>query len=344
MTHDNLKVIFDLILCQNHMMEGTNMTSKQGGRLGWADLPRKEQVLLLELENGPTRMRTEWAVPLTVYYGFLFLVGVPGNLLTCLIICTNTYMITPSNFFLVSLAITDLLSIICVMPMEILLIWRAYPWPFGDPGCKLVTVASELVTHVSIFTMIVFTFERYIAICHPLRSALRSGKRRSVYIIISTWILGLVPSLAWTFFTRVEYMEFGKDKEIPESAICVLAPHQVNSTMTYFTAFSSFGLYVIPVVVLPFVYSRIAAALKSSEALRITQPLNPYNNSIGGRDFLLLDLLDAISPAEDRLCHRHKVPNPLLINRKVSRKCPHDGRMFRSPELRHQPILVQPSL
>ena len=46
------------------------------------------------------------------------------------------------------------------MPMEILLIWRAYPWPFGAVGCKLVTVASELVTHVSIFTMIVFTFER----------------------------------------------------------------------------------------------------------------------------------------------------------------------------------------
>ena len=46
------------------------------------------------------------------------------------------------------------------MPMEILLIWRTYPWPFGAVGCKLVTVASELVTHVSIFTMIVFTFER----------------------------------------------------------------------------------------------------------------------------------------------------------------------------------------
>ena len=58
-------------------------------------------------------MKTESAVPLTIYYTFLFMVGVPGNLLTCLIICTNSYMLTPSNFFLVSLALTDLLSILC---------------------------------------------------------------------------------------------------------------------------------------------------------------------------------------------------------------------------------------
>ena len=51
--------------------------------------------------------------------------------------------------------------VFAVMPVEAMLLWRAYPWPFGDLGCKLVTVASELVTHVSIFTMIVFTFERY---------------------------------------------------------------------------------------------------------------------------------------------------------------------------------------
>ena len=84
-----------------------------GVLLRWADLSDLDRKVLLEVDQGPQRMATKGsAVFLTIYYCFLFTVGVPGNLLTCLIICTNSYMRTPSNFFLVSLALTDLLSII----------------------------------------------------------------------------------------------------------------------------------------------------------------------------------------------------------------------------------------
>ena len=38
-------------------------------------------------------------------------IGIPGNLLTCFIITTNSYMRTPPNFFLLNLAITDLLTL-----------------------------------------------------------------------------------------------------------------------------------------------------------------------------------------------------------------------------------------
>ena len=52
--------------------------------------------------------------------------------------------------------------LLSVMPIEIFLIWHQYPWPFGNIGCGFITLASELVTHVSIITMIAFTIERYI--------------------------------------------------------------------------------------------------------------------------------------------------------------------------------------
>ena len=44
--------------------------------------------------------------------------------------------------------------------MEVTLFWRNYPIPFGDVGCNLAIVISELVTYVSILTMIGFTIER----------------------------------------------------------------------------------------------------------------------------------------------------------------------------------------
>ena len=44
--------------------------------------------------------------------------------------------------------------------MEVTLFWRNYPIPLGDVGCNLAIVISELVTYVSILTMIGFTIER----------------------------------------------------------------------------------------------------------------------------------------------------------------------------------------
>ena len=50
--------------------------------------------------------------------------------------------------------------IILVIPLELTMIWKSYPWPFGDFGCDLATVISELASHVLIVTMIAFSIER----------------------------------------------------------------------------------------------------------------------------------------------------------------------------------------
>ena len=44
--------------------------------------------------------------------------------------------------------------------MEIVLFWKNYPIPLGKLGCDIATVVSELMTYVSILTLIVFTIER----------------------------------------------------------------------------------------------------------------------------------------------------------------------------------------
>ena len=49
---------------------------------------------------------------------------------------------------------------ISVIPMEITLFWSNYPIPFGEVGCDMAIVTSELVTYVSILTMVAFTLER----------------------------------------------------------------------------------------------------------------------------------------------------------------------------------------
>ena len=52
------------------------------------------------------------------------------------------------------------LYIISVLPIEMLLSWHSYPWLFGEIGCKIAVMFSELVTIVSVATLSAFTVER----------------------------------------------------------------------------------------------------------------------------------------------------------------------------------------
>ena len=49
---------------------------------------------------------------LAVIYVIIFLTGVAGNVSTCLVICRNAYLHTATNFYLLSLAVSDLLTLV----------------------------------------------------------------------------------------------------------------------------------------------------------------------------------------------------------------------------------------
>ena len=54
-------------------------------------------------------------------------------------------------------------SPISVVPLEAVMIYKMYSWPLGDFGCGIATLLSELVTYVSIVTMIMFSAERCVS-------------------------------------------------------------------------------------------------------------------------------------------------------------------------------------
>ena len=76
------------------------------------------------------------------------------------------------------------------LPMEATMMWITYPWPFGKIGCQFMVIFSEAAAYVSVFTMFAFTFERFTAVCYPLRPSLHSTVKRTRYIIVAIWIIG----------------------------------------------------------------------------------------------------------------------------------------------------------
>ena len=66
----------------------------------------------IESVLGSSHINFPTLIPLTIIYSIFLVVGVGGNLFTCIVIICNEYMRTPTNIFLLNLAIVDIATLI----------------------------------------------------------------------------------------------------------------------------------------------------------------------------------------------------------------------------------------
>lgn len=258
----------------------------------WNELTSKEQTELLLQALGPqTKYGDKKVLIPTVFYSTVSFLGFPGNLLMCLTIGKNDYMKTAANWLIFNLVITDLVTLLLVIPMEITLFWSNYPIPLGEWGCDMAIVTSELVTYVSILTMIAFTLERYFAICHPTNSKLQFIQSHIVPCILAIWTFGLIAACCWTSFTIAIYLYYHPQKNsirdtieqnetlsndgytlVKESAMCMPVDPSVTPGIVVLESVYTTLLYFLPILVLPAVYIRISKALYESRKYRHDTP------------------------------------------------------------------------
>lgn len=65
-------------------------------------------------------------VPLTCVYAVILVTGLVGNVSTCVVIARNKHMHTPTNYYLFSLAVSDLLLLVLGLPPEMYYNWSRY--------------------------------------------------------------------------------------------------------------------------------------------------------------------------------------------------------------------------
>jgi hypothetical protein len=68
--------------------------------------------------RGPKHLSLNIVLPITVIYVFIFVTGVIGNIAVCVVIVRNNFMHTATNYYLFSLAVSDLT----------LLLLGKFPW------------------------------------------------------------------------------------------------------------------------------------------------------------------------------------------------------------------------
>ncbi|XP_064477286.1 pyrokinin-1 receptor-like [Ornithodoros turicata] len=206
-------------------------------------------------------------VTMTIVYALILVTGVTGNVCTCIVIARNRYMHTATNFYLFSLAISDLLLLLLGLPQETYQLWRKYPYVFGEAFCIIRGMTSEMSTNASILTITAFTVERYVAICHPLKAHTMSQLPRAIRSIVGIWIVAGTFALPLALQFGIVYEAGENGVPIPETAECMLK-HPVEHAFTVSTVL----FFVLPISVISVLYVLIGIQLRRSSAPRDRSP------------------------------------------------------------------------
>ena len=151
----------DMLNCSffANMSEFVNATAGSGGKLG-ANITRQDGVdedIPLDSRIGNIRI---------VIYSFIIIISFFGNGLLVLTMTLTKKMRTTTNYFLLSMAVGDLLVAIICAPYQ-LISWK-FPSikTFDNRICKSMPFLQLSTVGISIYTMVAIAFVRYIQYSH----------------------------------------------------------------------------------------------------------------------------------------------------------------------------------
>ncbi|KAG7513267.1 neuromedin-U receptor 1 [Solea senegalensis] len=219
----------------------------------------------LEKYLGPRRSSV--FLPVCLIYLIIFVVGVLGNVLTCTVIARNKVMWTPTNYYLFSLAVSDLLVLLLGMPLELYELWQNYPFLLGKGGCYFKTFLFETVCLASILNVTALSVERYIAVVHPLRAKYVVTRTHAKRVILTVWGVSVLCAIPNTSLHGIAILHSHSTSqagnvnvEIPDSAICTLVKPlwMYNLTIQVTTLL----FFALPMLIISVLYMLIGLQLK----------------------------------------------------------------------------------
>uniref|UniRef100_A0A8D2M6J6 5-hydroxytryptamine receptor 6 n=1 Tax=Zonotrichia albicollis TaxID=44394 RepID=A0A8D2M6J6_ZONAL len=124
---------------------------------------------------------------------FIILLTTAGNFLLILLIVSQRSLRNTSNYFLVSLFMSDLMVGLVVMPPAMLnqLYGR---WVLRGDFCSLWASFDVMCCSASILNLCLISLDRYLLITSPLRYKLRMTSCRALALVLAAWALAALAS------------------------------------------------------------------------------------------------------------------------------------------------------
>lgn len=142
-----------------------------------------------------------FSVAIAGYFIFIIISGVTFNFILVHTICCKRRLHTISNYFIVNLAVCDLLTALSTLPFDSEFLIRGY-YNHGMVLCALKETAVMFSLPAAIVNLLLLTTERFITILFPFHHEKLFRKRKVILVII----------LSWTYFLLVAFFPLMYDK------------------------------------------------------------------------------------------------------------------------------------
>ncbi|XP_066581791.1 RYamide receptor isoform X2 [Prorops nasuta] len=186
----------------------------------------------------------------TIYFLYItvFVVALTGNALVCYVVHSSPRMKTVTNYFIVNLALGDILMALFCVPTSFISVLILQYWPFASELCPI--AVSVLL---SAYTLVAISIDRYIAIMWPLKP--RMSKKQAKLLILAVWSLALIVGLPiWVVSKLIQPSDHHRKCE---QYIC--SEEWPSEEHKYYYTISLLVLqYLVPLMVLMFTYISIA--------------------------------------------------------------------------------------
>ncbi|NXA77068.1 DRD1C protein, partial [Thryothorus ludovicianus] len=185
--------------------------------------------------------------------GALVLSTLLGNALVCLAILRFRYLRSKvTNWFVLSLAISDLFVALLVMPWKAVTEVAGGSWLFGSRFCDTWVAFDIMCSTASILHLCIISLDRYWAIASPFRYERRMTQRLACAMIAMAWALSILIS----FIPVQLHWHKAKDSRDPDSWLPGTPRCDVRLNRTYAITSSLISFY-IPVAIMIITYTRI---------------------------------------------------------------------------------------
>lgn len=237
-------------------------------------------------------------ISLAVVLSIITLATVLSNAFVLTTILLTRKLHTPANYLIGSLATTDLLVSILVMPISIAYT-ITHTWNFGQILCDIWLSSDITCCTASILHLCVIALDRYWAITDALEYSKRRTAGHAATMIAIVWAISICISIPPLFWRQAKAQE--------EMLDCL-----VNTSQISYTIYSTCGAFYIPSVLLIILYGRIYRAARN----RILNPPSLY-----GKRFTTAHLITG--SAGSSLCslnpslhegHSHSASSPLFFS------------------------------
>ncbi|XP_011369376.1 alpha-1D adrenergic receptor, partial [Pteropus vampyrus] len=184
-----------------------------------------------------------------VFLAAFILIAVAGNLLVILSVACNRHLQTVTNYFIVNLAVADLLLSTTVLPFSATMEVLGF-WAFGRAFCDVWAAVDVLCCTASILSLCTISVDRYVGVRHSLKYPAIMTERKAAAILALLWAVALVvsvgPLLGW------------KEPVPPDERFCSITEE------AGYAVFSSVCSFYLPMAVIVVMYCRVYVVARST--------------------------------------------------------------------------------